>query len=63
VHTVTEQTERVRRLEAELHTAGKTWRLSPVVEAVQALRGLDLTGAITFIAEVGDITWFDTRAS
>jgi transposase len=38
----------------------KTWRLHPVVEAVQALRGLDLTGAVTLIAEVGDLTRFDT---
>jgi transposase len=60
VHTVTEQTERVRRLEAELHTAVKTGRLSPVVEAVQALRGMEFTGAVTFMAEVGDVTRFDT---
>src|SRR5439155_20376869 len=26
-------------------TAVKTWRLHPIVEAVQALRGVDLTGA------------------
>jgi transposase len=60
VHTVTEQSERLRRLEGELHTAVKTWRRYPVVEAVQALRGLDLTGAVTFLAEVGDVTRFDT---
>jgi transposase len=60
VHTVTEQSERLRHLEAELHTAVTTWRLYPVVEAVQALRGLDLTGAVTLIAEVGDVTRFDT---
>jgi transposase len=60
VHTVSEQTERVRRLEAELHTAVKTWRLAPVVEAVQALRGVEFTGAVTFMAEVGDVTRFDT---
>jgi transposase len=60
VHTVTEQTERVRRLEAELHTAVTTWRLAPVVEAIQALRGVEFTGAVTFLAEVGDVTRFDT---
>src|SRR2546426_9381836 len=60
LHSVSEQTERLRRLEAELHTAVKTWRRYPVVEAVQALRGLDLTGAVTLIAEVGDLTRFDT---
>ena len=31
-----------------------------MVEAVQALRGLNLTGAVTLIAEVGDLTRFDT---
>ncbi len=60
VHPVTEHTERVRRLEAELHAAAKTWRLHPVVEAVQALRGVNRTGAVTLIAEVGDLTRFDT---
>jgi transposase len=60
VHAVSEQTDRLRRLEPELHAAVKTWRLHPVVEAVQALRGLDLTGAVTLIAEVGDLTRFDT---
>jgi transposase len=60
VHTVTEQTERVRRLEAELHGAVKTWRLAPVVDAVQALRGVEFLGAVTFLAEVGDVRRFDT---
>lgn len=60
VHTVTEQRDRLQRLDTELHTAVKTWRQQPVVEAVQALRGLDLTGAVTLIAEVGDLTRFDT---
>jgi transposase len=60
VRAVSEQAERQQRLEGELHEAVKGWRLSPVVEAVQALRGLDLTGAVTLIAEVGDLTCFDT---
>ncbi len=34
VHTVTEQSDRLRRLEVEPDTAVKTWRLYPVVEAV-----------------------------
>src|SRR6266581_724234 len=39
VRTVTERTELLRRLEAELLEQAKTWRLSPVVAALQALRG------------------------
>jgi transposase len=56
VHTVSEHRARLQRLESELHTAMKTWRLNPVVEAIQALRGVDFTGAVTLIAEVGDVT-------
>ena len=32
----------------------------PVVEAIQALRGVELTGAVILMAELGDITRFDT---
>jgi transposase len=60
VRAVSEQAERLRRLEVELQAAVKGWRLYPVVEAVQALRGLELTGAVTLIAELGDLTRFDT---
>jgi len=60
LRAVTEQHERLGRLEHELHEAVKVWRLYPVLEAIQALRGVDLTGAIIVIAELGDITRFDT---
>ena len=59
VRAVTEQQERVQRLETELHEHVKTWRLFPVVEAIQALRGVELTGAVILIAELGDLTRFD----
>jgi len=60
VRAVTEQQERLQRLERELHEAVKGWRLYPVVEAIQALRGVELTGAIILIAELGDLTRFDS---
>ena len=60
VRAVTEQHERVQRLETELHEHVKTWRLYPVVEAIQALRGVELTGAVILVAELGDLTRFDT---
>jgi transposase len=34
--------------------------LNPVVEALQALRGVPLTVAVTMVAELGDLTRFDT---
>jgi transposase len=57
---VTEQQERLQRLETELHEAVKTRRLCPVVEAIQAWRGIELTGAVILIAELGDLTRVDT---
>ena len=59
VQTVTEQTERLGRLELELHEQVQTWRLSPVVEALQALRGVQCTVAVTTVAELGDLTRFE----
>jgi transposase len=58
VHTVPEQTARLHRLESALYEQGTPWRLSPVVEALQALRGGQLTGAVTTGAELGDRTRF-----
>jgi transposase len=60
VRAVSEQQERVPRVERELHEAVKGWRLAPVVEAIQALRGVELTGAVILMTELGDITRFDT---
>ena len=60
VRAVTEQAERLERLEQALREAVTTWRLYPVVEAIQALRGVELTAAIILVSEVGDLTRFDT---
>jgi transposase len=60
VRAVTEQQERLQRLETELQEAVKSWRLYPVVEAIQGLRGIELTGAVILIAELGDLTRFDS---
>jgi transposase len=59
VRAVTEHTERLQRLEQELHEQVKTWRLPPVVEALQALRGVQFTVAVTMVAELGDLTRVD----
>jgi len=60
VRTVTERTELLRRLETELLAQATTWRFAPVVEALQALRGVQFTVAMTTVAELGDLTRFDT---
>ena len=59
VRAVNEHTERLQRLEQELHEHVQTWRLHPVVEALQALRGVQCTVAVTTVAELGDLTRFD----
>jgi transposase len=59
VRTITERTELLRRLKAALLEQAKPWRLYPVVEALQALRGVQFTVAITTMAELGDLTRFD----
>jgi transposase len=59
VRAVNEHTARLQRFEQELHEQVHTWRLQPVVEALQALRGGQCTVAVTVIAELGDLTRFD----
>ena len=59
LHAVDEQADRLARLEHELLDAAPTWRLFPVVDALQALRGVQQVVAITVVAELGDLTRFD----
>jgi len=56
----TEAADRLHRLESELRDHVAPWRLRPLVEALQALRGVQDTVAITIVAELGDLTRFDT---
>ncbi len=46
------------RLEAHIEAVLPEWSLAPVVEALQALRGVRLVAAATLVAEFGDITRF-----
>lgn len=59
VRAVSEHQDRLGRLERELQAAVQTWRWRPVVEAIQALRGVQFTVAVTVVAELGDLTRFD----
>jgi transposase len=52
-------TARLHRLAQELHEQGKAWRFSPVVAALQALRGVQCTVAVITVAALGDLTRFD----
>lgn len=57
---VQEHTARLQRLAQALHAHVKTWRWHPVLEALQALRGVQCTGAVTLVAAMGALTRFDT---
>jgi transposase len=59
VRAVTEHTDRLQRLDQELREQVAAWRLCPVVDALQALRGVQFTVAVTTVAELGDLTRFD----
>jgi transposase len=59
VRAVNEHTERLQRLEQALHEQAQAWRLLPLVEAFQALRGVQFTVAVIIAAELGDLTRFD----
>src|SRR4029434_7609481 len=50
IRAVNEHTERLARLEQELTDQVQTWRLAPVVEALQALRGVQFTVLVTSVA-------------
>ena len=56
VRAVNEHSERLPRLEPELPEHVKAWRLSPVVDALQALRGVPCTVAVPLVADMGDLT-------
>jgi len=60
IDTVKALTARVLGLEAEMAIAVQEWSLYPVVEALMALRGCRLITAMTVMAELGDISRFDS---
>lgn len=60
IDTVHEAHARVEGLVEQMHKALKDWSLRPVAEAFMALRGISLIAAMTMLAEVGDITRFDS---
>jgi transposase len=53
---VHEHPARRGRLEQERQAQVKAWRLSPGLDALQALRGVQVTVAVTMVAAMGDCT-------
>ena len=55
---ITQVTERIQRLEEHLATLAASWRMKPVVDALQGLRGVQLLTAVALVAELGDLNRF-----
>lgn len=58
-HAIEERASQCERLETALREAAPAWRWYPVVQAIQALRGVQFTVAISLIAEIGDLSRFE----
>ena len=52
--------ERVTRLEEAIRAAVPDWSLAEVVTALMAMRGVDMVSATAFLAELGDLSRFQT---
>lgn len=60
LHATTESGARIARLEQALREALPVWGLMPLVQALQALRGVQLIAAMTLVAELQDFLRFDS---
>lgn len=60
IEAVKAATRRVADLTTQMERALPRWSLAPVVEALVALRGLDKVAAMVLLAELGDISRFDS---
>ena len=63
IHAVEDAKARLVRLERQITELLPAWSMAPVVEAVQAMRGVALIVAVTVVAEVGDFSRFALPAS
>jgi transposase len=58
IHAVEDAEARLARLEQQIEELLPSWSMAPVVEALQAMRGIALIVAVTVVAEVGDFSRF-----
>jgi transposase len=57
---VREAQARLGRLDDAIRAAVPDWSLAEVVKALMAVRGMDLVAAATFLAEIGDLSRFQS---
>ena len=58
LHAITEATARITRLEQAMRDALAEWTLRPLVQALHALRGVQLIASMTLVAELQDFVRF-----
>lgn len=59
LHSITEATARIARLEQGMRDTLAEWSLTPLVQALQAMRGVQLIAAMTLVAELQDFLRFE----
>ena len=59
LHSITEATARIARLEQARRETLPEWSLTPLVQALQAMRGVQLIAAMTLVAELQDFRGFE----
>lgn len=52
--------ERIARLEQAIREAVADWSQAPLVPALMAMRGIDMIAAVTILAEIGDLSRFES---
>lgn len=60
IDTVKDAQQRVAAMEEEMRKALEGWTMKPVVEGIMALRGINFVTAMTIIAELGDLSRFES---
>lgn len=60
LHAVEESSDRVERLTNDIRELVESWSRKPLVDALQALRGIQLVTAVILAAELGDMRRFKT---
>lgn len=60
IQAVEDAQARRDRLTAQIEALIPSWSMAPVAQALQAMRGVALITAVTVLAEVGDLTRFDS---
>jgi transposase len=59
VDAIADAAARLIRLDEQLVGIVPSWSMAPVVEAYQAMRGVSVIVAVTFVAEIGDVRRFE----